>query len=202
MIGVIAFFLQNVEKQFSSFTWILFFSILGISLFLIIRAIYFFVRSWFGNTYCFLPSAGQTEEYRKKLVATYAPYEQGAELTEKYLNDYLCQYFIDCSTTNTHCNDKRSIYLHKTNGTLVLAAVTVFLAFLCFYFGNLDKSHNKQPTEINIINWEPLREAIMTNHKEQDNRASIPPPPPPAPPPARQIKEGVEVIKPQPEEKK
>lgn len=41
----------------------------------------------------------------------------------------------------------------------------------------------------------------MTDKKSESEKEELPPPPPPTPPPPRLIKEGVEIVKPQPENK-
>ncbi len=220
LVGVLAFMLQNYEREtwsLSSNASLIFATFLITSSVVLATSIVLFVRSWYGNTYSFLPSAQETEEYREKLMVTYAPYENGAAMAETYLNQYICRYYIECSSANTRCNDQRSIYLHKTNSALIVTVLLALIAFLSFYFGDLSKDWQKKPIEVKIAEPLRLQGNPMARPNEQPPKPSTPPananptppqnagkppsqagnpPPPPAPPPARQLREGVEIVKP------
>lgn len=203
LTGVLAFLLQNSDKQHSALIGNLFLICLFLGAVLLSFATVFFVRSWYGSTYSFLPSAADTDTYRATLEKTYAQYSDGNLLAEKYLSEYLCTYYIRASTNNTRVNDKRSMNLHRTNGTLILAAVAVSGAFLLFYFGDLDKSKSAKPTEVKVVTPIQITGVLMTDKKQETAQSPAIPaaalptaPPPPAPPPMREIREGVEIVKP------
>lgn len=196
LIGVLTYLLQNFDKYHTGTAVTAFLFLFSLSIGTLVTAVYFFVRSWYGNTYAFLPSAEATEEYRQLLQKTYERYKNGDSLAETYLNDYLCTKYIVCSTQNTQCNDLRSIHLHKTNGTLIASTVLVAFTFLVFFMGDLDRTKASKPTEVVIVNPVEVKGIIMTEKKPELTKKINPPPPPP-PPPTRQIKEGVEIVKPQ-----
>lgn len=200
LIGVLTFLIQNFDKEQGTTSATTFLVLLILSVVTLVAAIYFFVRSWYGNTYAFLPSAEATEQYRLLLQNTYEQYKDGDVLAENYLNDYLCTNYIRCATQNTQCNDKRSLNLHKTNGTLIVSTVLVAFSFLVFYLGDLDKTKATKPTEVVIVKPVDVKGAVMTEKKPEPPKEVTPPPPPPPPPP-RLIKEGVEIVKPQQEKK-
>lgn len=191
-IGVLAFMLQNYGHQGFSWSAIAFLSLLGLSFVSLSCAVLFFVRSWYNNTYSFLPAAQDSENYRQALIKLYEPYENGGKLASDYFSDYLMDYYVRYSSANTDCNDRRSIYLHKTSGALIVTALICFLAFLVFYFGGLDKSNIKRAAEITIVTPVTLNGGSMSSEPP----SKVNPPPPPMPPPPRQIREGVEVVKP------
>lgn len=193
-VGVLAFFLQNYGHQGFSFAAILFSFLLILSAISLTLATTFFVKSWYNNTYSFLPSAQDTENYRQSLIKLYESYKNCSQLASDYFSDYLMKNYICCSAANTECNDRRSIYLHKTNGALVVTAAIAFLAFLAFFFGHLDKANIKKTTEISVVNPVTLIGGTMST--PQKNSPPEMAPPPPAPPPPRQIREGVEIVKP------
>lgn len=195
-VGVLAFLLQNYGHQGFSCAAIAFVTLIVASAIALGWSTVFFIKSWYNNTYSFLPSAHDTEIYRKSLIALYEPYENGNRLASDYFSDYLLDYYVRHSSANTECNDRRSIYLHKTNGALIVTALIAFLAFLAFYLGGLDKANIKKPTEISIVNPVTLHGGLMTQDAKNDQPKKIDPPPPPPPPPPRQIREGVEVVKP------
>ena len=200
LIGVLAFLIQNFDKEHGATSAIAFLVLLISSAVTLVAAIYFFVRSWYGNTYAFLPSAEATEQYRLLLEKTYEQYKDGDVHAETYLNDYLCTNYIRCATQNTQCNDKRSLNLHKTNGALIVATVLVAFSFLVFFLGDLDKNKISKPTEVVIVKPVDVKGTVMTEKTPEPPKEVTPPPPPPPPPP-RLIKEGVEIVKPQQEKK-
>ena len=201
LIGVIAYLLQNFDKVQNGFVTTLFICLLVLSIVALFVGIYFFVRSWFGSTYAFLPSADATEQYRQLLQKTYEQYKDGDSLAETYLNNYLCSKYIECATQNTQCNDLRSLNVHKTNSTLIVATALVASSFLAFFVGDLDRTKASKPTEVVIVNPIDIKVTNMTEKKTEPPKEVITPPPPPPPPPTRLIKEGVEIVKPIKEKK-
>ena len=188
-VGVLAFLLQNYGHQGFSLAAVLFSVLIVLSATALASAAFCFVKSWYNNTYFFLPLAQETENYRQTLIKHYEPYENGEQLASEHFSDYLMSYYVRYSSDNTECNDQRSIYLHKTNSALIITAAIAFLAFLVFFFGGLDKANIKNPTDVSIVNPVVLIGGNMSNEPKK----SIPPPPPPPP---RQIREGVEVVNP------
>lgn len=191
-VGVLAFLLQNYWHQGFSASAVSFLSLFALSFIALCIAAYYFVRSCFGNEYSFLPDAQSTEEYRQKLCDLYKPYASGTQIASDHFSDYLMSYYIQRSTENTNCNDRRCISLHRTNYALIITAAFTFFSFLSFYLGGLEKADKKfiaQPSTINLIT---LNGDCMPNETSKNST----PPPPPAPPPPRQIREGVEIVKP------
>jgi hypothetical protein len=201
LIGVVVYLLQNFDKEHSGFAAAAFLCLLALSGIVLLIAIYFFVHSWFGSTYAFLPSAKETEQYRLLLQKTYDQFKDGDLLAETYLNDYLCTKYIECATQNTGCNDQRSLSIHRTNGTLIFATALVAGSFVAFFVGDLDRTKATKPTEVVIVKPIDIKGAIMTDKKTEPPKEVVTPPPPPPPPPTRLIKDGVEIVKPQQEKK-
>lgn len=201
LMGVAAHLLQNFDKKYSGFTSTAFLCLLVLSCIVLLVAIYFFVRSWFGSTYAFLPSAEATEQYRQLLQKTYQEFQNGDSLAEEYLNDYLCTKYIECATQNTKRNDQRSLNLHRTNGTLIIATALFASSFIVFFVGDLNRTKTSKPTEVIIVKPINIKGAIMTEPPKETETETVTPPPPPPPPPTRLIKEGVKIVKPQEEEK-
>ena len=132
IIGVISFLIQNVELGEWKSALIFFIVITVSSIISLISCIYFFIRSWYNNTYYFLPSARDSENYRKTLLETYKNQERGDELANKYFDEYLVNTFIECSTKNTSINDERSVNIHKTNGLIIITAIFSSTFFILF----------------------------------------------------------------------
>lgn len=186
LIGVLGFLIQNFDKQQSTSAASLFIILLVASASTLSFAIYFFIRSWYGNTYAFLPSAEDTEEYRQLLESTYKQYTNGNILAENYLYDYLCSHYIKCATQNTRCNDQRSLNLHRANGTLIIVTLLVAMSFLTFFVGDLDRTKGNKPNEIVIVKPVDIKGTLTTDRKPEPPEAGVgvgapPPPPPPKP---------------------
>lgn len=152
IIAILAFMLQNLNKDIWSLGSLIFYVFFFGSVLSIGISIYFFVRSWYGNTYSFLPSAAETESYRKELINTYQSYPSGKSLAESYFDEYVLNCYISCSSINTACNDERSISLHKTNTFIIITGVTAFLAFLLFYSFGLDKANIEKVLSVKVVN--------------------------------------------------
>jgi len=152
MIGALAYMLRNFDKDaahnFPAYLFI--FLLIASTEFLIVSVIYF-VRSCYGHTYEFLPCAEESDKYRKQLLETYKDWENGEDLSITYLKDYICNYFIKCSTVNTRCNDKRSLYLHKTNKHLIISVAFAGMSFLAFHFADLDKEQKNKFVQVKIM---------------------------------------------------
>jgi hypothetical protein len=194
LIGVLTYLLQNLDKEHNGTATTVFLFLFALNSMTLVIAVYFFVRSWYGNTYAFLPSAEATEQYRHLLQKTYEQYKDGDSLAETYLNDYLCTKYIACATQNTQCNDLRSLYLHKTNGTLIVSTILVAVSYIVFFMGDLDRTKASKPTEVVIVKPVDIKGVIVNDKKPEPPKEVSPPPPPP--PPSRLIKEGVEIVKP------
>jgi hypothetical protein len=136
----------------------------GLSLALFIVSAAYFIRSFYGHTYAFIPSALETESYRDKLIKTYEDYENCNQLVDEYFNKYLFSYYNDCSSSNTEVNDNRSSFLHKCNTYLILLAIPLFISFAIFTLSGIDKSSKDKEYKIKVIepisfknNGEPIK---------------------------------------------
>jgi hypothetical protein len=150
--GVVAFLMQNFDYQTGQWTPIrgafVFFVCTG-AVALVVATVYF-VKAFWNNTYYFLPDSAQTAEYKRVLDETYAQYEDRERLVARAMDDYVFGYYVEYAAFNTRANDRRSAYVHLCNGGTISAAFFFALAFLAFYFGELDKGRIRQPTEISI----------------------------------------------------
>ena len=79
------------------------------------------------------------------------------------MDQYLVGYYIEYAAFNTRVNDRRSGYVYRCNGATIAAALVFILAFLSFYFGDLDKGKIKQPTEVSIS--KPIDVRMIENRK-------------------------------------
>ena len=150
--GAVVFLFQNFDYQTGIWTllrgaFMLFFS--GGIVVLVIAA-GFFVKAFHNPSYRFLPDSGETARYKARLEEIYKEYEQRLQLVSEALDEYITGYYIDYGAFNTKVNDRRAAYLHSCNGAIIAAAVLLMLAYLAFYFGDLDKGRIRPATGVFI----------------------------------------------------
>jgi uncharacterized protein with PQ loop repeat len=152
IVGALMFLIQNFEydkgPQTASRTMFTFFIFAASAT--LVSAIVFFINALYNNAYYFLPDSAATANYRVLLEQTYRAYEQRKQLVEDALGKYITDYYIQYAAFNTKVNDRRSGFLHYCNGAIVGTAMLLFFAFLCFYFGGLDRNKTKNATEVQV----------------------------------------------------
>lgn len=195
--SVFAIFLKGTDFTNYSGWNITFFVIVSISLLFHLTSAYHFIRSFYGHTYAFIPSAVESETYRQTLISTYSKFPNCDALVEKYFTKYLFKYYSECATQNTLANDKRSDFLHKCNTYFVINLIPLILAFIIFTFAGLDKNGVEKPYKIIIeqpVKIEiPERIISLNNETIKMTEPTQMPPPPPQPPPKRLIREDVQI---------
>lgn len=110
----------------------------------------FFVKAFQSPAYRFIPDSEQTARYKARLDETYKDYDERAHLVSEALDKYITDYYVEYGALNTKVNDLRASYLYSCNGAIIAAAVLLMLAYLAFYFGDLEKGKIKPPTGVFI----------------------------------------------------
>jgi hypothetical protein len=193
--SVFAIFLKGADFTNYSGWNITFFVIVAISLLLHGVSAAYFIKSFYGHSYEFIPTAVDSETYRQELISTYREFDDRDELVRKYFKEYLFKYYSECATKNTLANDQRSKFIHKCNTYFVINLIPLILAFIIFTFTGIDKNGVEKSYKVIIdqpIKLEIPESNINLNDEAvkmtQPNR-----PAPPPPPPKRIIKEDVQV---------
>lgn len=153
IIGASAFLLQNFDYEMRPWTpartmFAFFFVASTVSL---VTAIVWFVKALYKNEYYFLPDAARTAGYKLELEKTYQGYEGANALIDTGLQRFVEDAFVQYGSFNTRVNDRRSGFIHLCNGAIIATAILLFVAFLFFYFGGLDRSRVGKPTEITVV---------------------------------------------------
>lgn len=207
-IGVVVYIFKTVKSFEFSFGYFCLIISLLVTIIALGFAVYYFVRSWFNYTYRFLPTARETDNYRKLLEEHYKDLTDKDNYIQDALSDYLYNAYVESSSHNTLNNDRRSAFLHKTTSRLIISFVSSLLTMIFFYFGNFDAQKNSvqrvlvtAPIEIRNgstpeIQKQINKEAQMSSEKEKKG-----PPPPPPPPKLREVREGLEKPKKPPTQK-
>ncbi len=217
-ISFLGYMLQNAVQTETCFLLIAFWLLYVFSCISTGMAIFYFVRSWYGYTFSFIPPANETEKYHQQLIKLYKEYDNTESLVETGINQYLYSYYHECSSINTDNNDKKALSLHKSLTWVIAAILLSFFVFVPYHFGGLDKNITSTSTSTSI-KTQTTRQSVkpqQENHKtnpvvialspdieeiNMSEKERQQPPPPPPPPPKRMIKEGVEVLKPSPKDR-
>lgn len=179
LIGALAFLVQNYSHQRGALLaafFIIFASAAAVSL---VVAMYFFVKSWMGTEYFFLPPAVESEAYRQQLINHFAPYETDGELSSAAFNDYIMDYYVKYSSKNTDANDTRSLRIHKTNVGIKSCPLRNRHLHQHLRPPGRSVKGSKLSSAHNQVSKEPAR--MTTNNRPE------PAPPPPAPPEPRRV---------------
>lgn len=152
IISVYAHIIKGISFDNHCFWNVIFGLTFLISIILFVTSMSYFIRSFYGHTYEFIPSAIETENYRQKLIETYKEYEDGESLAEQYFDEYIYKYYNECSSVNTKVNDIRSEFLHKCNTYLILSSLPLVAAFLIFTLAGIDKNTVDKEYKIKITN--------------------------------------------------
>lgn len=185
LFGFLGYMLESASYTlgniFAYIFWILF-VLATISIFV---AVYWFVRSWHGWEYEFLPAAEQWEAYRESLKITYSEFGECDRLVNKYMKENIIKSFVECSSQITSNNDRRSWCLHWANAFLIYAVIVAFLAFIPFCVGLTTTGDVRNSNQAHQVQTVEPGECSMS-----ELESNKPPPPPPPPPKKRIVKEG------------
>jgi len=208
LISFLGLMLKGVDFNCAPMMLTIFWVLLVISSISVISGVIYFIKSFYGHSYEFIPTASATEQYKNDLSTTYEEYENGTTLAKNYLQAYLYRYYHECSSKNSIVNDYRSKCLHRSNTLIIISLLPILLTFLIFNFGNVDSNRNEKIQKVIITN--PLKLELPNNlmkhdtnnnqvtteggnsHMSKKKETSEAPPPPP-PPPKRIIREDINI---------
>lgn len=163
--GALIFLIQNFDYQAGAWTPVraMFVFFVCVGTVALVCSLVFFINAFLGGNYYFLPDSRQTADYKNLLEQTYAGFEQRRQLVSDAMDAYVVGYYIEYAAFNTRVNDRRSGYVYLCNGSTITAALLFMVAFLAFYFGDLDKGRIKQPAEVSIS--KPIDVRMIENRK-------------------------------------
>lgn len=217
IFSVLGLMVRNINFDLGPIILSAFFLFLLISVIPVGLGVYYFIRGFYGHVYEYIPTAVDTEKYNQELIETYKEFENGENIAQKYLFDYLYKYYADCSSKNSNVNDKRSEFIHKSNFYIIVSILPLLITFLIFTFASIDKNEKEKVQEISIVNplsveakQNPLGVQIVDSEYMREVCQSLKilvsevkimaekdstkkPPPPPPPPPKRLIREDVQI---------
>lgn len=136
LIGLIGYSISKIGSLKPDYLGIIFLVSTAIGIIAAGVAIVYFVISWRGHEYKFIPTSESTQTYLTKLDNVYSPYKNKDELVDRYLTEYLYNYYVECSTANAASNDKRSLYLHRNSKWLVIGFLATFLGLIPVQLSN------------------------------------------------------------------
>lgn len=135
LVGLIAYFLNNLPEivlNFSSISFYLFFFIL---VSIVIIAFSFFIRSFYNYSYYYISIPSEFDDYFKKL----GEYNKSVNNAKKIDLDnkhqiLMSKQYSEYATVNTITNDRKSRFLHKTSGALILSVIFMLLTCIPYFY--------------------------------------------------------------------
>lgn len=199
LAGLLGFMLQSYDHKTFTLPTGIFVGLVVLASISLVAATALVITSTYRHQYSFLPPAKVIEDHRVDLQNYHAAHPSAAGNAAEAFALYLRGRYIEYSSINTARNDVRSAKLHQANTAIISAAAFLFVAFLVFYLGRLDKNGEDKTARVMITSPVSIKGVVMT----QQN----PVPPPPPPPPARLVRDDggrgkAPVPQPQPVERK
>lgn len=170
LVGVLAFFINNLPNNILSLSVIFFYIFLLGFMFFLIFSVYFFIRSIFNHTYGYIPNSVSIDKYYNELSRYNSRVKELNKIEiDNEINNLLKEQYCKFSKFNYESNNKKSGYIHHTTLFLILG---IIFSSCCgiFYFVN---KYN-QPVEafkVEIINTKggSMLDDDKTNNSNNSN---------------------------------
>lgn len=167
-----------------------------IAVFFSARTAYFLSRSYYGFEYGYVPRAIEISKYKEDLISYYLQMSHTADSAEKKAErdamDHLHSEYAKHSDLNAENNNRKSYFLHRANGSLLISVVIVIATGIMFLSNSI--SNPEKIVEIKVSN---AKEINMSKPPSSTTSGPNPNPPlsqpaKPNPPPGQVIKESVD----------
>jgi hypothetical protein len=163
----------------------------------VLASAYLAAKSFYGYAYGHVPTSAEIKTYYERVAQYYEAELTSAEAkttAESEALEYLDSETAKCADINSRNNDRKSYFLHLSNGAVLLAVASLAVASGPYI---VDSMFNPTPPQkIEIAN---LKEAVMQlqrNANQSNDQKPVQPPAQtptttekPSPPPSRLIKE-------------
>lgn len=122
---------------------------------IMIFVIYFLIKSYYNYTYGFVASSEELKKYYTDLCA----YNQ--KEADKIFLEFVTSEYSKYADINASNNDKKSSYLHKANGALIILLIFVILAWLPYVWKDMHKAKIIQ--NVKIVNFHIINDILQEN---------------------------------------
>lgn len=197
VLGGLAVVARSVQLPLTGSAWLQVVCI-AVAACLVLASAYYAARSFYGYEYGHIPTAGEIKSYYESLAAFYEITQSSANaktVAEKETLEHLDNVTAELASLNSKNNDSKSFFLHRANGTGLLAVVALTIASGPYIVDSMFAPPTPQKTEVTN-----LKEVVMPIQRHANQPASDQKPvqtpaqtPPttekPSPPPGRLIKE-------------
>lgn len=188
LIGFLGFLLRDAGPSLGTCVSSVFFWLGWISAFFSLSvASYFFVRALWGNTYTFLATANESENYYQALLVSNKGVKKRKRTTKIEFAKHINNSFKEHSSSNGLLNDQRSLWIFKAIKCLLFAILFSMVSFGSHYLGTLGVIKVRQPIEVFIKNPIQTTEVTMTEKKNPAPNKNHPPAKKPEAPQPRRV---------------
>jgi len=165
---------NGIELDSLAQTNLLYLTFLALSFISVLISSSFFFRALHGHSYEYIPTSGETEDYKDQLISTYKDFDNCDHLVSNYLESYLGNAYSKCSTKNTQVNDIRSEFLHTCNSFLVLSAALLLLTYMFSNIYQIEKTRDKEPIEVIKSNPQYFHKIPTSSKGTKDDKEETP----------------------------
>lgn len=168
--GILSYYFRNFVFLFD-FTTLLFIIFNGISLYHVLRIIYFLFKSYYNYEYSYINSLDKIRTFQFQL-AKYNKKKNSNSNDDGFENDLINKY-ADGASVNALNNNLKSEFLHKCNRSLMYLIIFVFVLSPVFFINHFYATNNKynhDPNTLYFFNYNG--EGDMFDDTDKDNNAS------------------------------
>jgi hypothetical protein len=146
ILGALLFLVGRIEYTYDEWSLVKFVFALFLlgSIISLLVAIVYFAHALYNNEYYFLPDSKATMEYWKQCEEVFKEQPNSEALVQRAMSDYINQAYVEYGSFNTAVNDRRSEFIHRCHGVVVLTSGLLLSAFVIFNAGGLYKSKTGQ----------------------------------------------------------
>lgn len=151
LVSIIGYYFQKFKFE-SGIITVIFIIMMVPTIYYLFITVYFLFRSYYNQTYRYVPTPLKMKEYYVVLEKYYKEYNIDRDVNSD-IQEIINNHYAEATDDNAYRNDSKSAYMHKANTSLIFALIFTMVCFVP-YFINHFKNHDKAQ-KIEIINYKP-----------------------------------------------
>lgn len=125
---------------------------LVIAFILMLITVYFLIRSYYNYSYGYIATSQEMKEYCEQLIYFYGADPDAEKKANADLEEWINSEYAVHTHRNVLNNDRKSGYIHKANGFLLVALLATFVSGVPYAIDTIIKPTEAQKIEIINLN--------------------------------------------------
>lgn len=100
-------------------------------------AIYSIIRSYYGHRYEYMPTSKDVEKYWNQISQYHRDYPNAESTPEERFSNFLINHLTKCNFINTANNERKSSFLHKAKGAIIIALISSSFGLMSFHINDI-----------------------------------------------------------------